>query len=89
MQPDLFSQELVPLHSVTNLAKMEYLRYAAKNDNGTLTRLLASTAQLTRVTEAILSGDPIKLRLANITPNMALEIAERLRRAATTVRSYR
>ena len=86
MQQDLFSQELVPLRAVTNLAKLEAGRYKDKNDNHTLDRLINATQGVTRVTEAILSADPVLLRLAGITPSMALTLAERLRRAAMAVR---
>jgi hypothetical protein len=84
-QPALFNTAVTPLRrtlynvrlSVTH-SKLQTNSYPYK-----------SIMDLVRLHEAILSGDPIALRLAGITPAMAEEIIQRLQsasRAMTTTR---
>ncbi len=77
----LFGQDAAPLRKLVYEARIQRYRVARKKDGHTI-GLEVAVDNLTKAVEAILNADTIGLRLAGITPKMAIELAKRLQSAA-------
>jgi len=79
-QPNLFNQDIAPLHGIVFAVRLRLTKVKARV--GHTSWLVRESARLTKMTEALLSGDPAMMRAANITPEQALAVAHRLTIAA-------
>lgn len=77
----LFGRDVVPLRKLVYEAKIHNQRVHQRGRPYTL-GLEAAVNNLTRAVDAILNADTVGMRLAGVTPSMALEWAKRLQSAA-------